>query len=104
MRVLAKAYAVVVVLALAFAWYVDISERHSAREHLMGDFVLLGVSLPTSLSLGPFYDAWPELANKPFVQVAYVSLCAVAQVILLFAAARWLAPLEKNEYWRRFWS
>jgi hypothetical protein len=105
-RQLAKAYAIVVALALGYAWYVDVTLRSSNREHLLGDALLFFVSLPSSLSINFFYDGWADLATRPFAQLIWVSICAVAQVMLFFAAARGIARLNlsRNEYWRRFWS
>jgi hypothetical protein len=106
MRQIVKAYAIVVALALGYAWFIDLTLRDSAREHLLGDMLLAFVSVPTSLSLNVFYGGWPELATRPFAQLIWVSICAVAQVGLLFAATRLIARLRlrDNEYWHRFWS
>jgi len=106
MRQLVKSYAIVVALTLGYAWYVDLTLSHSAREHLLGDMLLAFVSVPASLSLNVFYNGWPELATRPFAQLIWVSICAVAQVGLLFAATGLIARLRlrDNEYWRRFWS
>ena len=106
MRAVVKAYAIVVVATLAFAWYADISLRNSGREHLLGDMLLALVSMPLSLSLGFFYDHWTALANRPLAQLTWLSGCAAIQVVALHAVDRAMTTLKisESEPWRRFWS
>ena len=106
MRQLVKAYAIVVALALGYAWYIDFTLRDSAREHLLGDMLLSFVAMPASLTVGAFYDVWPQLASRPFAQLIWISICAGIQVAVLFAATGLFRRLRlrENEYWHRFWS
>ena len=76
---LARAYAAVVLLAAAWAWYLDIKLLHSEREHLLPDILLWVVALPTSATLLLVGD----LLMKPFAQLAWLTLCGALQAGLL---------------------
>jgi hypothetical protein len=106
MRALAKAYAIVMAFALAYAWWIEITLRNSNREHLLGEMLLAFASFPASLTLNVLYDGWKDLATQPFAQLAWLSACGVVQVAVLLFVARFIAGLElaDNKYWRRFWS
>ena len=106
MQALAKSYAIVVAAALAYAWWIEVALRDSNREHLLGGVLLALVSFPASLTLGVAYDSTKEVATHPFFQLAWLSVCAVVQVSVLFCAASLVARLglSGNKYWRRFWS
>ena len=88
MRMVARAYAILVVVLLAYAWYVDIRLQDSEREHLLADMLLTLASLPSSLSLDFFYRNWTSTATRPFAQLIWISGCASAQVVALFAVDR----------------
>jgi hypothetical protein len=95
-RKVATAYTVIVGLAVAWAWYVDVSLMHSPREHLLPDIALSMVSFPASLSVGFMYDAWPATFSRPFAQLAWLTLCGVGQAVVLFVAAG-LAGAKRGE-------
>jgi hypothetical protein len=86
-RTLAIFYASLIALAAIWAWYVDITMLHSQREHLLPDIVLAFLSLPSSISLGSMYKAWPVFFSKPLTQVAWITLCGFGQ-----AAVLWFLP------------
>jgi len=81
---LAIAYLAVVLLAGGWAGVVDASLLHSTHEHLLPGVVLDALTLPSSLSTGALFDAWPEFFSSPLVQVAWAVLCGVFQAALLF--------------------
>jgi hypothetical protein len=87
-RTLAIAYAVLVAVVAAWAFYVDISMLHSQREHLLADIALAFVTLPSSLSAGLLSDTWPGLFSTPLMQVLWVTLCGFAQAAALFFLPR----------------
>lgn len=84
---LAGGYLAVVLLAAGWAFYIDSTLLHSQREHLLPDIVLDVVSLPSSLSIFPLYNAWPEYFSKPFSQVGWATFCGLGQAALLFIHA-----------------
>lgn len=95
-RKVAMAYAVIVGLAVAWVWCVDVSLMHSPSEHLLPDIALSMVSFPASLSIGLMYDAWPATFSRPFAQLAWLTLCGVGQAVVLFLAAG-LARAKRGE-------
>ncbi|MDR7297370.1 hypothetical protein J2X16_002717 [Pelomonas aquatica] len=76
---LARAYAVVVLLAAGWAWYIDIELLHDQREHLLPAILLWVVALPTSAT----FLLAGELLMKPLAQLAWVTLCGALQAGLL---------------------
>ena len=86
-RAIAAVYSVLVGLLSAYAWWIDIAMRHSIREHLLPDILLMVASLPTSLSLASAYSAAPSFFARPFAELSYLTLCAVAQVLIAWWAA-----------------
>ena len=84
MPALAIAYAVLVAVVAAWAFYVDISMLHSQREHLLPDMALAFVTLPSSLTVGVLHDTWPGIFSRPLIQVVWVTLCGFAQAAALF--------------------
>jgi hypothetical protein len=95
-RKVATAYAVIVGLTAAWVWYMDVSLMHSPREHLLPDMALFMVSFPASLSTGLMYDAWPATFSRPFAQLAWLTLCGVAQAVVLFLVTG-LAGAKRGE-------
>ena len=95
-RLIAWVYAVIVLLAASFAWYVDIRLWDSGHEHLLADFLLLFVTLPASLSLEPIYDCFPTFFNKPFAQLTWITLCGIVQAGALFVAENLVLPKQKH--------
>lgn len=88
-RLLAWLYTAFISLLIAWAWYVDIKWFHSEREHLLPDFLLFFAALPLSFSVSLVYDLWTEIFRNPFAQLAWVTACAIGQVIALFWLANW---------------
>ncbi len=84
-RTVVIAYAALVGVCAAWAWYVDVLLLHSSREHLLPDILLALVSLPASRSLGPLFDTWPGVFSRPLAQLAWLTFCGFSQ-----AAALWL--------------
>jgi hypothetical protein len=97
MRILPKAYLLVVLVAACWAIYIDLTLRHSEREHLLPDLVLFAVTLPSSLSISPLYEAWPSMFSLPFAQVGWAILCGLAQAFLLFVlVSRFFQPTKRR--------
>jgi hypothetical protein len=84
----AMIYLIIVLLAAGWAFYTDVALLHSQREHLAPDLLLAVVTLPSSLSVGYLYEAWPEFFSGPLVQVAWLTLCGLGQAWILFALTR----------------
>lgn len=84
MRIVARAYASLLVLSGAWAWWIDVSMRNSKIEHLLPDVVLLMLTLPSSLLLPPLCESNPKFFLEPFVQIGFLSVCALAQSSILF--------------------
>lgn len=77
---LARAYAVLVLLAAMWAWYVGIQLLHAETEHLLPGIVLTIVALPTSLTvfwLGDKSTPWP------LGELAWITVCGAVQAMLL---------------------
>jgi hypothetical protein len=70
----------VVLLAAAWAWYIDIKLLHDEREHLLPDILLMTVALPTSFTLNL---VGLPLMKWPLAQLAWVTLCGALQAGLL---------------------
>jgi hypothetical protein len=77
---LARAYAAVALLAVMWAWYIDIKLLHSEKEHLLPDILLFVVSLPTSWTL---HLVAHHLMKWPLGQLAWMTMCGVLQAGLL---------------------
>lgn len=99
LRRLAIAYAATLGLVALWAWWVEIQFLNSPREHLLPAAVLAFLSLPSSLSVGGLYDAWPELLSRPFGQLAWLTLCGAAQAFALFLVSGfgWRTGRDKVE-------
>lgn len=96
-RLIAWVYAVIVFVAASFAWYTDIRLLNSKYEHMLPDFLLIFVSSPASLSLGPLYECFPTFFDMPFAQLTWITLCGIGQVSALFFAERLISPKQKAQ-------
>jgi hypothetical protein len=96
LRVIAKGYAVLVGALLLWAWCIEVLLRNSSREHLAPAVFLAIESIPSSLSLDFFYRNWTELFARPYVQLAWISFCAIAQVGLVFLLAHMANKWSRN--------
>ena len=97
-RALAVMYLIAICLATAWAWYIDIQFFHSNREHLLPDFILAFLALPSSILLDFIYDLWPKFFGRPFMQLAALTFFGMAQVVLLFMIAGFF---RKHHYTRK---
>ena len=95
-RLVALFYNVAIVLAAIWALYVDVTMLHSGREHLLPDVALVVLAWPSSRSLGPLYDAWPQWFSAPFVQLGWTAVCGAFQAAIL-----WLLAWIVARYGRR---
>lgn len=95
-RLIAWFYALVVLLAAGYAWYVDIRLLNSGYEHMLPDFLLMFVTLPASLSLGPLYESFPTFFDRSFAQLTWVTLCGVGQASALFVAENLASRKQKH--------
>lgn len=95
LRLLSLLYAALVVTVGLWALYVDITMLHSPREHLLPDMLLVGISAPSSLSLGLVVAALPGHFASPFVQLAWTGFCGLSQAAVLFVAS-WLIPARRS--------
>jgi len=82
-RVIVLGYGLLVCLAAAWAWWIDLTMLHSG-EHLLSDIVLLYVGLPTSLLL----DALIPIDAPALVGLAWLTICAAAQFAFLWWVVR----------------
>jgi hypothetical protein len=96
-HVIAKAYMVLLVLAASWAWWIDVSMGSARTEHLLPNVVLAALTLPSSLLLSPLYAGVPRLFAVPFVQLGFLTLCALVQAATLFWLAGRLARARKAE-------
>jgi len=97
-------YAVAVLLAIAWAWCIDVTNLDSNFEHLAPDLLLFFLSLPSSLTLPAATERWPELigANR-YGQLAWMTVCGALQVltaamleaVVRRATHRWRAQHDK---------
>ena len=83
LRVLVFVYGLVVCVASAWDWWIDITMLHRG-EHLLPDIVLLYVGRPASLLLE---DVMP-IDAPALLWPASLTICAVAQFILLWWVVR----------------
>lgn len=95
-RLLAWLYAAIVFLTAACAWYFDIRLLNSVREHLLPDILLMLVTFPASLSLGPLYENVPIFFSEPFAQLTWLTLCGAGQAGVLFFAAKLASRRQKH--------
>jgi hypothetical protein len=87
-RLLATAYAVLVGLVAAWAWYTDLTLWNSAREHLLPDFVLMYVTAPASYSVN--FIPLSTIIAHPLTPLVWLTACGALQALALFLIA-WLA-------------
>ncbi len=92
MRILARTYAVLLFVAVAWAWWTDISMLGSKVEHLLPDVVLAFITLPSSLLISPLYEAAPEKLSLPFAQLGLLTSFALFQGLVLW----WLSARHTN--------
>lgn len=86
-RLVALFYTAAIVLVAIWALYVDVTMLHSGREHLLPDVTLVVLASPSSRSLGPLYDAWPQWFSAPFVQLGWTAVCGALQAAILWVLA-----------------
>jgi len=84
LRGFAKLYAAILVNLALYAWYTAIRFPHSSHVHLSPDILLAIATMPSSLTLSPLYDHWPDFMSLPFIQIAWLHVCGVFQVGVLF--------------------
>jgi hypothetical protein len=84
MRLLARTYAVLLVAAVAWAWWTDLSMFGSKVEHLLPDVVLAFITLPSSLLISPLYEADPGRLNLPFAQLGLLTCFALLQGLVVW--------------------
>ena len=89
LRFIAWCYASVVFVATCFAWCTDFALRNDPREHLLPDALLDLTTMPLSLIMNVLYPLAPNLFDRPFVQLASLSIFGVMQAALLFWLAGW---------------
>jgi len=94
-RILALLYAVVVGLAILWAWYTDVTLLHAAREHMLPDILLSIVSLPASNTLSYFYERSPAFFAAPFAQLTWLTACGSFQAGVLYLLAA-LVPRARS--------
>jgi hypothetical protein len=88
LRPIAVIYGVVVLLAAMWALVVDVRLLHSEREHLLPAVLLAFIAMPASLTIGPLYEYWPMIFGNEFVQVAWATVCGLAQAVAVFMTGR----------------
>jgi hypothetical protein len=86
LRLFLRLYAVAVVLIAGWAWMVEISMRHSQVEHLLPSVLLMTVTLPISLGVGPLLTCFPSAFDGPFIPMVVLTVAGLLQVGLLLAA------------------
>jgi hypothetical protein len=87
MRLLARAYLVIVAAAAAWAWYTDITLRNDPSDHMLPDMLLGIASWPTSAAMSHADVAFPQIADRPFIGLIALTLCAAVQAAFLFLLA-----------------
>jgi hypothetical protein len=83
LRVLVLGYGLVVCVASAWDWWIDITMLHRG-EHLLPDIVLLYVGRPTSLLL----DAVMPIDGPALLWPVSLTMCAAAQFVFLWWVVR----------------
>ena len=87
MRLIARGYATLIALVFAYAWVTEIRLQQSPSEHLLLDVLVAVAAMPSTLGVVYLGDAWnvTEVA-----ELSLLSLGAAAQVLALFAVARFI--------------
>ena len=83
-RIVAWCYTVLVFLTAAYAWVGNIALRNDTTEHLLPAIPFCFVTLPLSLNLDVLYSLAPSLIDLPFADLAFLTICAVIQCMLLW--------------------
>jgi hypothetical protein len=94
LHIAAVSYGILVLLLSIWAWFIDVKLLHSGREHLLPDVLLGFVGMPSSMTIVWVYEKWPE-SFVGLWQTAYLSVCALAQVGMLFMLLMWLSNRDK---------
>ncbi|QGW63869.1 hypothetical protein GOY17_02405 [Lysobacter soli] len=87
-----RLYAVAIGLAIAWAWYADVTMLRSGVEHLTPELLLLFLSMPSSLTLPVAVERSPEfLAASAHGQLVWLTICGAMQAlaIILLEALVW---------------
>ncbi len=87
---LTRIYAIVLASLILWAWYTEFRFFDSTAEHLLPIISLSIVSLPVSLTLDPLISHWPEFFMKPYMQLSYLTFCAVFQVAVVLSVANFI--------------
>lgn len=82
-RILSITYALTLCVASAWAWCIAVEYQNSSVEHLAPAILLSLVTLPSSLTFGPLFDARPSLFSTEFRQLTWLTVCGVFQLGLL---------------------
>ena len=96
LRKVAVCYSMIVAIAAAWAFVVDVQMLHSGREHLLPDITLALVTLPASRSTGWLFATWPDLFSQPLVQPGWMTLCGAVQALALFLVSRHADKVERK--------
>ena len=83
-RLLVLAYGLVVCLASAWAWWINVTMLHSGQEHLLPATLLMFVGAPTSLLL----DAVMPTSTSVLIGLAFITICAAGQFAFLWWLVR----------------
>jgi predicted permease len=89
---IAAAYVAIVAVAFAWAVVVDMRLADSAQEHLLPGAVLMLITMPTSLVMGPLYEHWPSVFGNGFVQLGGALLCGLLQAGVVLGVGNALRP------------
>ena len=89
MHLIAKIYAGAIASAALWAWWAELLSVPRAQEHLLPAMLLMFLTAPTSLLLGPLYDAAPSLLGRPLIQLSAITVLAAIQVAMVWRIVKW---------------
>jgi hypothetical protein len=86
LKLLVRIYAATVLSIATWAWVVEIAMHQSIREHMLPATLLMIITMPLSLALGPLIVSIPFLADGPFAPLLILTFAGILQAGSLIAA------------------
>ena|ERR1700732_998033 len=86
LKLLVRIYAATVLFVATWAWVVEITLHQSNKEHMLPATLLMIITMPLSLAIGPLIMSIPFLADGPFAPLVILTFAGILQAGALITA------------------
>ncbi len=97
LKLLVRIYAVIVLSIAIWTWTTEIAMHQSTTEHLLPGTLLVIVSMPLSLVVGPLVFSSPFLSDGPFAPLVVLTIAGFVQAGSLIAAQHFLSRRKRQQ-------